>query len=111
MRVPVPLRSAYKLLNHGPTTLITRAFADRRNVMAAAWVMAIDFEPPKVAAVVVEDTFTRELILASNELVVHAPTRAQLALTYSVGSVSGREVDKIERFAIATAEASEVRAP
>ena len=81
MRVPVPLRSAYKLINHGPTTLITSAHDGRRNVMAAAWVMAIDFEPPKVAAVVAGDTYTRELILASDEFVVHAPTQAQLALT------------------------------
>jgi flavin reductase (DIM6/NTAB) family NADH-FMN oxidoreductase RutF len=111
MRVPVPLRSAYKLINHGPTTLITSAHDGRRNVMAAAWVMAIDFEPPKVAAVVAGDTYTRELILASGEFVVHAPTQAQLALTYSVGSVSGREVDKLARFKVATAPASAVAAP
>jgi hypothetical protein len=30
MRVPVPLRSAYKLIDHGPTTLITSAHGGRR---------------------------------------------------------------------------------
>jgi len=111
MRVSVPLRSAYKLLNHGPTTLISSAHAGHRNVMAAAWVMAIDFEPCKVAAVIAGDTFTRELILASGEFVVHAPTRAQLELTTAVGSVSGRDVHKFARHAIATAPASIVQAP
>ena len=52
MRVAVPLRRAYKLINHGPTTLISSAWNGRRNVMAAAWVMALDYDPPKVAAVI-----------------------------------------------------------
>ena len=34
------------------TTLVTSAAGGRRNVMAAAWVMPIDFDPPKIAAVI-----------------------------------------------------------
>jgi flavin reductase (DIM6/NTAB) family NADH-FMN oxidoreductase RutF len=52
MRVSVPLRRAYKLINHGPTTLITSAAGGRRNVMTAAWVMALDYEPAKLVAVI-----------------------------------------------------------
>jgi len=44
----VNLHSAYRLLNHGPTTLITSAHNGKRNIMAAAWVCALDFDPPKV---------------------------------------------------------------
>ena len=36
-RVAVPLPKAYRLLNHGPTVLVSSAHAGRRNVMAAAW--------------------------------------------------------------------------
>ena len=61
MRIPVPLAHAYRLLNHGATTLVSTAHGGRRNVMAAAWVMPLDFEPPKFAAVVAADTLTREL--------------------------------------------------
>lgn len=111
MRIPVPLRSASKLLNHGPTTLLTTAHAGRRNVMAAAWVMPLDFDPPKLAAVIAADTFTRELLLASGEVVVHAPTVAQATLTHAVGSVSGRETDKFAANALATSPASLVGAP
>ncbi|MBM3962907.1 MAG: flavin reductase, partial [Planctomycetes bacterium] len=32
MRVPVPLAMAHRLLNHGPTTLVTTAHGGRRNV-------------------------------------------------------------------------------
>jgi flavin reductase (DIM6/NTAB) family NADH-FMN oxidoreductase RutF len=111
MRVAVPLRRAWKLLNHGPTTLISARAGAEVNVMSAAWVMAIDFEPPKVAAVVAEGTHTRQLIEASGEFVVSLPTRAQADLAWAVGSVSGRDVDKFARFGIAAAAAAQVAAP
>ena len=73
MRVSVPLRRAYKLINHGPTTLITSQAAGRRNVMSAAWVMAVDYDPAKIVAVIAADTFTRKLIEQSGEFVVNVP--------------------------------------
>ena len=48
--VPVDLAKAYRLINHGPTVLVSAAHGGRRNVMAAAWNMPLDFAPPKVAA-------------------------------------------------------------
>ena len=111
MRVPVATRHVHRLLNHGPTTLVSTAHGSRRNVMAAAWVMPIDFEPPKLAAVIAEGTLTRELLVASGECVVHAPTTAQLELTYAVGTHSGRDGDKFAQLEIATEAASVVAAP
>lgn len=110
-RVPVELRRSYKLLNHGPTTLVSAAHGGRANVMAAAWVMALDFEPPKLAAVLAADTYTRELAVASGELVINIPTVAQSELTYALGSVSGRDVDKIHEYGVATTPGSKVGAP
>lgn len=111
MRIPVRLPHAHRLLNHGPTTLITTAHGGRRNVMAAAWVMPLDFEPCKLAAVVAADTFTRELLVASGECVVQAPTTAMVDLTVAVGTTSGRDGDKFARLGIGTAPASLVGAP
>lgn len=111
MRIAVPLAHAHRLLNHGPTTLVSTAHGGRRNVMAAAWVMPLDFEPPKFAAVVAADTFTRELLLASGECVLQAPTTAQVDLTYTLGTHGGRDGDKFARFQVATEAASLVQAP
>jgi flavin reductase (DIM6/NTAB) family NADH-FMN oxidoreductase RutF len=111
MRVAVPLAKSYRLLNHGPTTLVSTAHAGRQNVMAAAWVMPLDFEPTKFVAVVAGDTFTRELLDASGECVLQAPTNDQLALTMQLGSHSGRDGDKLARFGVATEPASLVGAP
>ena len=111
MRVPLELRRAYKLLNHGPTTLVTSAAHGRTNVMSAAWVMPIDFEPPKVAVVIAEGTFTRELVDASGEFTLCVPTRAQLEQVYAVGSESGRDEDKWARSGLRPLPASKVGAP
>ena len=111
MRVSVPLRRAYKLINHEPTTLITTAAGDRRNVMTAAWVMAVDFDPAKIVAVIAADTFTRKLIEASGEFVVNVPTARMLDAVYAAGKASGEDVDKFAAFALQTSAASIVGAP
>lgn len=62
--IPVELHHASRLLNHGPTILITShdKLSQLRNVMAAAWSMPVEFEPPRVAIVVDKSTWSRELI-------------------------------------------------
>jgi flavin reductase (DIM6/NTAB) family NADH-FMN oxidoreductase RutF len=111
MRIPVPLAHAHRLLNHGPTTLVSTAHGGRRNVMAAAWVMPIDFEPPKFAAVIAADTFTRDLLLASGDCVLQAPTTTQVAMTYAVGTRSGRAEDKFMALGLGSSQGSHVAAP
>lgn len=111
MQIAVPEAHVHRLLNHGPTTLITTAHQGRRNVMAAAWVMPLDFAPPKFAAVVAADTFTRELLVASRTCVLQAPTTAQAAMCYAAGTCTGRDGDKFERLGLATSKSAKVEAP
>ena len=111
MRVSVPLRRAYKLINHGPTTLITSASGERRNVMTAAWVMAVDFDPPKIVAVIAADTFTRTLVEASGEFVVNVPTVRMIDAVYAAGKASGEDEDKFSLHALLTSAATLVGAP
>ena len=61
-RRSVPLEKAYRLLNHGPTVLVSAAHGGQRNIMAAAWAMPLDFEPPKVAVVLDKSTSTPHLL-------------------------------------------------
>ena len=94
MRQPVPLDRCTRLLNHGPTVLVSAEAGGRRNVMAAAWSMPLDFTPPKVAVVLDKQTFTRTLILDSGRFVLAVPTARMAALTERVGSFSGRDGEK-----------------
>ncbi|MDP2869071.1 flavin reductase family protein [Methyloversatilis sp.] len=108
---PVELAKAYRLLNHGPTVLVSSAHGARRNVMAAAWCMPLDFDPPKLLVVIDKSTFTRELIDASGEFAINVPTQAQRALTVAVGSDSGRDRDKFAALDISTFTGDTVAAP
>ncbi|MGA0608632.1 flavin reductase family protein [Caldimonas sp. KR1-144] len=94
-RRPVELPKAYRLLNHGPTVLVSAAHGGRCNVMAAAWNMPLDFSPPKVAVVLDKATFTRGLVEASGHFVLSVPCRAQVELVTAIGNRSGHEVDKL----------------
>ena len=91
-RRPVPLNKAYRLLNHGPTVLVSAAHGGRRNIMAAAWAMPLDFDPPKVAVVLDKSTWTRVLLEGAGSFALQVPTRAQLDLTEALGNSSGREI-------------------
>ena len=100
MRQAVNLDHACRLINHGPTVLVSSEHEGRRNVMAAAWSMPVEFMPPRVAVVIDKSTFTRELVLASGRFVLNIPCRAIADLTYTVGSTSGRDDDKFARYGI-----------
>ena len=100
MRQAVELAHACRLINHGPTVLVSSEHDGRRNVMAAAWSMPVEFTPPRVAVVIDKNTFTRELVLASGCFALNIPCREIADLTYTVGSTSGRDEDKFERYGI-----------
>ncbi|WP_374669450.1 flavin reductase family protein [Ramlibacter sp.] len=97
---PVALHHASRLINHGPTVLVTSAHAGRRNVMAAAWSMPVEFTPPRVAVVIDKKTFTRELAAASGCFGLCIPGLALADFTFAVGSTSGRDEDKFARHGV-----------
>lgn len=85
---PVPLDKSWRLLNHGPTVLVSARHAGQDNAMAAAWACALDYAPPKLTVVLDKASKTRELIEHSGRFVVQIPTVAQARLTHALGSVS-----------------------
>lgn len=117
MKNLVTLNNAYRLLNHGPTVLVTSAHGEHCNIMAAAWNMPLDFDPPKVAIVIDKITYTRELMEAAGTFAINVPCRAQAEMVVRVGNCSGRELlgkspdNKLAAFDIPTFPASEISAP
>lgn len=96
--LPVELEKAYRLLNHGPTVLVSASHAGVDDVMAAAWSCALDFAPPKVTVVLDKTAATRGLVERSGYFVLQVPNMAQLELTHAVGSMSLADTpDKLQR--------------
>ena len=105
MKAPVNLSHASRLLNHGPTVIVSTVHEGRRNLMAAAWSMPVEFTPPRIAVVIDKSTYTREQISHTKTLALNIPCRALADLTFTVGSVSGRDdpmpaEDKFTRYGI-----------
>ncbi|MCH8620778.1 flavin reductase family protein [Undibacterium sp. TS12] len=95
---PVDLKKAYRLINHGPTVLVSARHEGVVNVMAAAWACALDFSPPKLTVVIDKNTRTRALVEKSGSFVIQIPTVAQALLTHTVGTHSlSEEPDKLEK--------------
>jgi len=98
---PVALDKAYRLLNHGPTVLVSARHGGQDNVMAAAWSMPLDFDPPKVAVVLDKATCTRALVEGSGRFALSVPTVGLAAMTVGVGTDSARAVpDKLARHGV-----------
>lgn len=97
----VALQKAYRLINHGPTVLVSARHDGVDNVMAAAWACALDFSPPKLTLVLDKRTKTRELVEKSGSFVIQVPTAAQLQLTHDLGTTSlADSPDKLKRFGV-----------
>ncbi|BBI98550.1 hypothetical protein FGKAn22_02430 [Ferrigenium kumadai] len=94
----VPLEKSYRLINHGPTVLVSARHGGVDNVMAAAWCCALDFAPPKLTVVLDKSSRTRALVEQSGRFVIQVPTAAQLKLTHAVGNLSMNDApDKLAR--------------
>jgi flavin reductase (DIM6/NTAB) family NADH-FMN oxidoreductase RutF len=110
----INLDKAYRLLNHGPTVLVSSAHNGKKNIMAAAWVTPLDFDPPKITLVIDKNTYTRELIEASGTLAINVPCVAQIDTVRKVGTTSGRDLkdsDKFAQYGLETFPAQSVNAP
>lgn len=109
---PVDLKKAYRLLNHGPTVLVSAHHEGVDNVMAAAWACALDFDPPKVTVVIDKATRTRQLVEGSGWFVLQVPTAAQARLTHQVGHRSLLdEPDKLASIGVALEQVDGYPAP
>ncbi len=66
--LPVPLEKAYRLLNHGPTVLVSAQDQTHTGVMTAAWACPVEFKPAKVSVVLDKSAMTRSIIENSGHL-------------------------------------------
>lgn len=99
----VDLAKASRLINHGPTVLVSARYAGVDDVMAAAWCCALDFAPPKLTVVLDKSSRTRALIEQSGSFVIQVPTAALLQLTHAVGNVSlNDDADKLKHCGVET---------
>ena len=107
----LPLSRVYRLLEPGPVVMVTTARAGRANVMTMSWHTMMDFEPPIVGCVISNRNHTFGILKATGECVINIPTVEIALKAVGCGNVSGRRVDKFERFGLTPVVAARVGAP
>ncbi len=90
--------------------ILTVAAGGQRDAMTATAIFVSE-DPPLVSVSVAEHLLTRDLIERAGEFVVNLATPEQVELVRKLGSTHGRDLDKFERFNIATEPSEKLGAP
>lgn len=93
---PVPLDKSFRLINHGPTVMVSAEHQGDANVMSVAWCCALDYSPPKLTIVIDKGAYTRGLIERSGWFGVQVPVAAQAGLVMAMGESRKRNARKLE---------------
>ena len=110
-KIDLPVHRVRAYLEPGPIVLVSSAWQSERNVMTMGWHTMMAFSPSLIGCVIAGGNHSFDLIRLSGECVINLPTADMIDLVVSIGNCSGRDADKFTRFAIKTADASEVAAP
>ena len=111
MRESIPETEARRLLGGGPVVLVTTSWRGAANVMPAAYVTPLSFDPPLIGLAVHPSRHTHDMIKHSEEFALNVPSRELLHHCQYLGSMSGRDADKLELTKLPTFRARKVDAP
>ena len=111
MRRPIPETEARRLLGGGPVTLVTSSWHGRSNVMPAAFVTPLSFDPPLVGVAISPTRHSYDMIRYSEQFALNLPSRRLLHHVQYLGSVTGADVDKFELTKLPTFKAMRIDVP
>lgn len=104
------LNKAFTLIEPGPVVMVTTSYEGRHNIMTISWHMVMDFTP-RFALLTGAWNYSFAALLKSKECVLAIPTVDLLLKTIGVGTSTGAEVDKFEKFGFTALDAKTVQAP
>ena len=105
------VRRVTRLVNHGPTVLVSCQHAGRSNLITLAWAMPVSIDPPMMAIAVAPARFSHDLIERSGEFVVNVPGSGLLRAVWHCGTKSGRDGDKFMGAGLTEVPGRVVQAP
>lgn len=104
------LSKAFTLMESGPVVLVTTNDGRKDNVMTISWTMVVDFTPV-FAMTTGAWNYSFAALSTSRECVIAIPTVDMLDKVVGIGTCSGSDTDKFERFGLTPVRAREVGAP
>ncbi|WP_208452779.1 flavin reductase family protein [Burkholderia gladioli] len=101
----------YRLLESGPVVLVVTHDGRRANVMTMGFHMVMRHSPPLVGAIIGPWDHSHAALRETGECVLAVPGADWAVTLVEIGNCSGAELDKFERFGLATAPSKQVAAP
>jgi len=106
----LPIGKAFTLLEPGPAVLVATNDGRKDNVMTISWTMVLDFAA-SFAIVTGPWNHSYAALRETRECVIAIPTVDMIDAVVGVGTCSGRDTDKFEKFGLTRIQAAQVRAP
>ena len=112
MKRGVPLNQAKWLIEPGCVVLVSAGTMAKANVMTVSWQTPVHTADPCLVLLVMHQArYTYELIKQNHQLVINVPGEELLEQTHLVGTVSGREIDKLKEAGLTPVAANLVQPP
>lgn len=100
----------FTLMERGPVILVTTHDGTRDNIMTISWTMVLDFAGG-FALTTGAWNHSYAALTTTRECVIAIPTIDLLDKVVGIGTCSGKDTDKFEKFRLTRAKAKHVRAP
>jgi flavin reductase (DIM6/NTAB) family NADH-FMN oxidoreductase RutF len=106
----LPLEKAFMLIEPGPVILVSTNDKGRNNIMTISWHMVMDFTP-RIALTTGPWNYSFQALMHTKECVLAIPTIDLAEKVVGIGSCSGAEIDKFQKFGLTALPAADVKAP
>lgn len=100
-----------RLLEPAPVVLLTSMFRSHPNVMTAAWISSLGFDPPTITVAIHPGRLTHELVSKSEMFGMNIPMMDRIKAVHQCGVYSGNELDKFEATGLTPIDPLEIEAP
>ena len=104
------ISKAFTLMEPGPVVFITTNDGEKNNIMTISWTMVMDFTP--IFAITTGPwNYSYTALRKSRECVIAIPAVDLIDRVVGVGTCSGADTDKFEKFGLTPVKGKHVRPP
>ena len=106
----VQIDKVFTLMESGPVVLVTTGDGKKNNVMTISWTMVVDFTP-RFAITTGPWNYSFAALSKTKECVIAIPTVDLMDTVVGIGTCSGADTDKFEKFRLTVVKGKIVKAP
>jgi flavin reductase (DIM6/NTAB) family NADH-FMN oxidoreductase RutF len=104
------ISKAFTLIESGPVVFISTCNGEKNNIMTISWTMVLDFTP-RFAITTGPWNYSFAALQKYRECVIAIPTVDLIDHVVGVGTCSGADTDKFEKFGFTSMKGKQVMAP